>query len=201
MNKKTLAIIGVITVLLIGIVSAGLLDYFGRISESVTVEGPVFYLSDTKVTINNVTSRALNLNNYDGNNGITSFTGTDSQWFITDELGVNSFYPANYTFYIKACAKNNTETNLSGQIDLTLRVLHSSGNLGEIICGTSIENVSSTSKCLVGDYLDYPSLSCTGNSLNLGLTDRIVLIASDGMNDIQYKIKMDGASRIEVSAA
>lgn len=200
MKRKT--IVGItLGLLLIGIVSAGLVGYLSNmVSGSVEVEGPVFYLSDTEVVINGVTSRALNLNEFDGESNKRPFTGTNSQWFVTEELGIDSFYPAEYEFYIKACAENKTETDLIGQIDLTLRVLDSNGNPKDIICGTSIENIPTKNSCYAVDYQEYPPISCNTGDLNLNPTDRIVLIASDGLHQITYYIKMDGYSRIEVSA-
>jgi len=58
MKKKIVVISIIISVLLIGIVSASLLDFFGKITGSVEVKGPVFYAGKTiegeyKLWINN----------------------------------------------------------------------------------------------------------------------------------------------------
>lgn len=44
MKTKTAIASVLLGILLIGVVSAGLLDYFGKITATVEVEGPVFYL-------------------------------------------------------------------------------------------------------------------------------------------------------------
>jgi len=56
MKKKTILVSIIIAGLLIGIVSAGLIDYFGRIEQTVEVSGLVFYLDGDmdKLLINGI---------------------------------------------------------------------------------------------------------------------------------------------------
>ena len=197
MNKKIASVL--VGIFVMGLVSAGLVSYLSNmVSGSVVVDGPVFYLSKTITPINEVEHYSLNLNEFDDEYGVTSFTGTNNQWFVTEELGVDSFYPAKYKFYIKACAENNTETYLTGQIKLTLEILHSDGTEGNEICYIHINDVPTTNSCGVDDYNEH-IVECTGNELDLDATDRFVLITSDGSLPIKYSIKMDENSKIEVT--
>lgn len=201
MKKKTIAIVSILLgILLIGIVSAGLIDYFGRITGEVTVEDPVFYLSKTSTSVNDLDYYSLNLNQFDENVGDGEFTnGLESEWFITEELGIEDFYPAKYTFYVKACAENNTETDLIGQIDMTLKIIDSNGNPRDINCPTSITDVPTVNSCSSSDYQEYLPVFCSIESLNLNPTDRFLLSFTNGAHQITYYIKMDGYSRIETT--
>ncbi|MBA7613283.1 hypothetical protein ES703_20529 [subsurface metagenome] len=126
MKKKTIGIGILIGILLIGIVSASLLTYFGRITGSVTVEGPVFYLSceDSDLSTN---PYKLLINDDITGECTRSFTdGYTNQWFVTDPLGVESFYPANYEIFLKI---KNTHENETGQILVQLWIIDEDGYL------------------------------------------------------------------------
>ena len=203
MKKKTIVASVLLGVLLIGIVTAGLVPYLSNmVTGEVTVEGPIFYLSNTSTSVNNIDYPSLNLNQFDENVGDVEFTnGLESEWFVTEELGIENFYPAKYTFYVKACAENKTETDLIGQIDMTLKIIDSNGDPRDINCATSITDVTTVNSCSSGDYQEYLPVFCPFiESLNLNPTDRFLLIFTDGAHAITYYIKMDGYSRIEVSA-
>ncbi len=203
MNKKIASV--VLGVLLIGIVSAGLVPYLSNlVSGSVEVEGPVFYFSDTEVVINGVTFHALNLNEFDGEIGKVSFTnGLESQWFVSEELGVNSFYPANYNFDVEICAKPDTVDDTIGQVTLTLKILKADGDFrDDNICEAYINNVLTTPNCVYGDgdYEIYPA-TCSAGELTLEPTDRFVLITSDGAHAITYYIRLYGDTKFKVTSA
>ena len=194
MNKKTLAIIGVITVLLIGIVSAGLLDYFGRISESVTVEGPVFYLDGNleeayyNLFINEIPSDEKEVNLTNGNRLL----------FITEPLGVEYFYEANFS--MKVWMKTNNESNIA-----QYRVLRVKDNL-------LVSNICPPEDGVIyfdGHYNSFwkKEFSCQSNGkIQLNPGDRIGLEISGAGGTSKYWISTGkkytkGYSRIEVSAA
>jgi hypothetical protein len=194
MNKKTLAIIGVITVLLIGIMSAGLLDYFGKITGSVKIEGPVFYLdgeiggSYYNLLINELPPSKKDINWFDG----------ETIKFKSDSLNVDYFYDAkfNFIFYAKANATDR-------RVQMRVTKLNGDGSQGEEICVSETIAITATKS-----YSDY-ELSCTSDGeisldenqgfvleifgLGENITDEYWL--STGDNSRTY-----GASRIEVSA-
>jgi len=158
----------------------------------------VFYLSHSETEINSVAHYSLNLNSFDEDEGYTNFTdGGTNSWFVTNPLGIDSFYATDYNFYIEACAEKNNETESAGQIDLSLKILHSDGDMGDTICEThtSISTVDSCS--VVSNYQIYP-ISCSAGDITLSPTDSLLLVASDGSHAITYYLKMDGNSRIEV---
>lgn len=169
--------------LMIGIVSAGVLGYYGSIEGTAEVEGPTFYASSE--SLDSISYKLL-INQEPTSLGETEFVDGNVKWFITDSLGISSFYPANYTFHIKAKASEK------GKITAQLQVLDSEGNIKEHICQANINVTSSKYKV----YSNY----CIGDELSLNPGDRIGWIMSDGtLNDVTYHIKMDGNTRIEVS--
>jgi hypothetical protein len=95
--KKKIVVIGIIiSVILIGIVSASLLDFFGKITGSVKVKGPVFCLDGHlgeayyKLLTNEIPSEEKEINLIDGNRIV----------FITEPLGVDEFYKAKFDIHI-----------------------------------------------------------------------------------------------------
>ena len=195
MNKKTLAIIGVITVLLIGIVSAGLLDYFGRISESVTVEGPVFYLDGNlggsyySLLINEKPDIEKEITWKDG----------ETIKFKSDSLNVDYFYNTkfNFTFYAKANATDR-------RIQMRVTRLNEDGSQEKEICLSGTREITATKS-----YSNYELICFSEGIINLEKKQGFVLeIFGLGKNETDgYWISVGnderkyGPSRIEVSAA
>ena len=193
MNKKTLAIIGVITVLLIGIVSAGLLDYFGRISGSVTIEGPVFYLDGNiggvyhKLLVNEIPKEEIEINWSDGERIV----------FKTELLNINEFYKAKFTIKIWMKTNNSGNTIQARIIKLNKE------NIEQIIC--EIKNpieITATSSFSKKEFY------CESNEkIDLNDYDRIGLeLRGNGNESQEYwisvgKDRADGMSRVEVTAA
>lgn len=93
MKKKTIIVSVLFGILIIGIVSAGLLDYFGKVTGSVEVEGPVFYLNGPhsdggiyhKLYVNEIPPEE-EIYFWDGNRLM----------FKTEDLDVEEFYPARF---------------------------------------------------------------------------------------------------------
>ncbi len=199
MDKKTIITSMVISVFLIGIVSATIIPYFGKIVGSVSVSAPVFYLSHGHTSINNHADYSLIPSN-SIETGSTSFTGDGhNSVFVTGPLNLNYIYPANYKIFINVCAENKTVNSSTGELDFTLRVLHSNGiSESPSFCEVQKLNVSTVNSCSSGDYNIY-SVNCAYGKLNLNSSDSLKLIISDmGSHEITYHIKMDGDSRIEV---
>ncbi len=107
MNKKTAIVSVLLAVLLIGIVSAGLIDYFGRITGSVEIEGPVFYATGNN--INEPTLKELWINEPDLDSTTTWFEDGNYRGFATIPLGINSIYDAEYNFKFEAKTNNASQ--------------------------------------------------------------------------------------------
>lgn len=190
MNKKTIVIVSILVgILLIGIVSASLLTYFGRITGSVEVKAPVFYLDGQwggayyNLFVNEVPPETeVYLEN--GNRVL----------FVTDSLDVENFYQAR--FDIKIWAKTNTEGNI-----LQFQVVRIKSNLEEeIICVPSSVTLTNTV-----NYVKKETTCSSSAEINLNPEDRIGLIVAGAGLESEYWISAgkeytDGYSRIEVTA-
>lgn len=192
MKKKTIAMASVLVgILLVGIVSAGLLDYFGKIEGSVEVKGPTFYLSAEHLVDDGDTQYwALGINDYvsKGNTPVT-FTGGKSKWFISPSLGVESFYATNYKIIFEA-----ESTNESGKLDVGVYVVDGEFPFAKhtpALCEKSID---------VFNHKDDYEINCPIPELSLDESERIAIILSDGANSITYSVYLKGESRIEVTA-
>ncbi len=200
MKRKIATLI--VGVLLIGIVSAGLVPYLSNmVSGSVEVEGPVFYATKN-IFDADLGYYSLSINEFDGESGkyVTFTNGLESQWFVSEELGVNSFYPANYNFDVEICAKNKNVDDLIGQVKLTLKILKANGDFRDDICEAYINNIPTINSCVEANYNDYQT-SCSAGELALEPTDRFVLITSDGAHAITYYIRLDGDTKFKVTSA
>lgn len=188
MKKKTKTItVGIIiSVFLIGIVSAGLIDYFGRITGSVSVEAPVFYASDGHPLEGSEYS--LGINEFTPRDSV-SFIGAESpKLFVSKPLEIDSFYAANYEMSIHAESNNE-----NGQIDAELWVIQGDNpnNKKDLICWGSTSEPVYKEKTY--------TISCSGEELSLDETDRLLWILDDGVNSIEYTIYIDGNTKIEVT--
>ena len=198
MKKKTIAVSVIISVFLIGIVSAGLIDYFGRITGSVEVSAPVFYATreDSSENPNNY---LLSLNEFVGNFDYVQFTnGGTNKWFVTEELGIESFYESDYNFKVELCTENNSINEPFGQVVMDLKILKENGDFRETICELNINNIPTINHCLSENYQIY-EISCSADELSgLDKEDRFAWIMTDGSHDITYYIKLDGDTKFEI---
>lgn len=188
MKKKTIVMVSILLgILLIGIVSAGLIDYFGRITGEVTVEGPVFYASNEH-PLGGTTYWGLGINDYIERTDPVSFIGAATTLFVSEQLGINSFYAANYEMSIETESDNE-----NGQIDAELWIIEGDdpNNKKELIC------LGSTSEPVYQRKIY--AISCpSGKKLLLDETDRLAWIITDGVNDIHYEVYIHGNTKIEV---
>jgi len=189
MKKKIIVGSIIVSIFLIGIVAASFLTYFGKITGSVEVSAPVFYLDGQwgeayyNLFIDEIPNEAeVNLEN--GHRIL----------FVTEPLDVENFYQTR--FDIKIWAKTNTEGNI-----LQFQVVRIKTNLEEeIICvPPSIEPNSGTSFTKRETYCE------SGGEITLNPEDRIGLIIMGAGLDSEYWISTgkdytDGYSRIEVTA-
>ncbi len=191
MNKKIAS--ALVGILLIGVVTAGLVGYLSNmVTGSVTVEGPVFYLSCEDSDLPTKPHKLLINNDLTGQCKI-SFTGSSTNpWFVTDPLGVESFYPANYEIFLEI---KNTDKKEIGQVLIELWVIKENGDL-KYPNPIDSELISIPKKSTWED-----SVILTGEELTLDNTDRIALRLSDELPDITYDIVIKkGNNKIEVSA-
>ena len=189
MNKKIASVL--VGILLIGVISASLLTYFGKITGSVEVKGPVFYLDGNwggayyNLFINEIPEDELEVHLSDGNRLL----------FITDPLDVENFYQAR--FDIKVWAK----TNIEGKILQFQVVRIKSGLEEEIICVPSSVTLTN-----IENFVKKETSCLSSGEINLNPEDRIGLIIAGAEIDSEYWISTgeeytDGYSKIEVSAA
>jgi len=146
----------------------------------------VFYASNEH-PLEEDTYFGLGINQYTFGDFV-SFTGVNPKVFVSEQLGVDSFYAANYEMSIEAKSDNE-----SGQIIAELWIIQgdSPNNKKQLIChgSTSVPVYS------MGIY----TISCSGNVLSLDETDRLAWIFSDGVNNINYDIYINGNTKIEVA--
>jgi hypothetical protein len=189
MNKKIAS--ALVGILLIGIVSAGLVGYLSNmVSGSVEVSGPVFYLSCEDSGLSAKPYKLLINNDLTGQCKISFTDNYTNPWFVTDPLGVESFYPANYEIFLKI---KNTDKNEIGQVLIELWVIKEDGD--------SKYPIDSELFFIDPKSTWENSVILTGEELTLDNTDRIALKLSDELHDITYEIVIKkGNNKIEVSA-
>lgn len=188
MKKKTIGISIIISIFLIGIVSAGLVSYLSNIvTGSVEVKGPVFYLDGHlggayyNLFINEIPLEK-EIYFYDGNRIL----------FITEPLDVNGFYKAKFDIHIWA------KTNNLGNI-IQFQIVRIKPELEEeIIC-------IPPSVSITPEYSERITTCSSIDSIILNPEDKIGIIISGAGLDSEYwvrtgKIDTNDYSRIEVSA-
>lgn len=190
--KRKIAML-IFGILLIGIVSASLLTYFGKITGSVEVKAPVFYLDGNhteggvyhKLYIDIIPPEEI-IYIWDGQRII----------FKTNDLEVDNFYSAN--FNVKVWMK----TNNSGNTVQARFIKLNSQNHEETICDvTNPIEIGATS-----DFGKYKFSCSSSGKIDLIQYDRIGLeLRGNGNSSQEYWISTghqytDGYSRIEVEA-
>jgi hypothetical protein len=193
-TKITTSII--LGLLLIGIVSAGLITTWGTITGEVTVSAPVFYL-DGEHPFDDTQLWGLSINE-EGKTTSTdpSFTGENSKFFISESLGVKSFYEADWDLTLSL----RTENNVSGQIDVEIYTIEGEDPYFKK------DNICTNNPFIIIPLLDDSDfhtyyITCEGNELiDMEESDMLVLRLSDGFNSIKYYTELNGNSKIEVTA-
>jgi len=188
--KKEILVAGILFMLLIGIVSANVLSYFGRITGSVEVNGPVFYLSCEKSDVSDKSYKLLINDDATGECTRTFTDGYSNLWFVTESLGVESLYEADYEMSIRI---RNTHASEVGQVLTEVWIIKENGDLKYAVpiaaYAFRIQNQTTMAKTVVLDVDDH----------KLDSTDRLGLKFSDGLHDITYEMFIeDGDSKMQV---
>jgi len=198
MKKKTIVASVLLGVLLIGIVTAGLVPYLSNmVSGEVTVEGPVFYLDGSSIPLSEnpeVIYRGITINTPPTEENITYLFDGQRYLFMSEPLGVDYFYPANFEVIIWS------KTNNSGNI-LQFNIVKVKQDLSEeLICSAGTIEPNS------GPSFTKRTTNCNSDGeISLNPEDRIGLIITGAGIDSEYWISTgenytDGYSRIEVTA-
>jgi hypothetical protein len=181
------AMIGIVFLLVISIAYAGVLNYYGKIVGTVSVQPPIFYADFTDMPTG---WKRLNINTLPSLTGELSISGGSSFAFHTNALGINSFYNANWTFFVKAKV-NSPPRNLIVEL---WRIDPSDGNLISKLCEKTI-NITSN------EYNVY-SETCPPGSFILDPSDGLAyVIRGIAPPSVTYTINVDGTTRVEVSPA
>ena len=192
---KKMIVVGILGMVLVSLASAGLLDIFGKIEGSVEVSGPVFYASAEHLVDDNDTQYwGLGIGEYEDRSTPVTFTGGDTKWFISESLGVEKFYAAEWKISVHAESTANSLLNETGQIDAEIWFVGGdSTNKKQFVCmGSTSEDV---------DVEDVYVISCDADELtDLDEDWRLALILSDGANSIKYSVYIDGETKIKVTA-
>jgi hypothetical protein len=174
---------GIVFLLVVSIAYAGVLNYYGKIEGTASVQPPTFYADSTplptggvyyKIKINEVGSGTVSLQ--DGNRVL----------FVTDSLGITSWYPAKWIVKIKVYSPS-TDGGLS-----TIRIKKVSQNLlaENTICEWNTISLTQGDNSIQEE--------CTPGQIPFTSTDRFGLEIVGG-GGLTYTIYTDGSTRIEVS--
>ena len=186
---KKEVIIGMGMILLIGIVSAGLIEYYGQINQMVEVEGLVFYASDGHLSGTNQKWN-LSIGDYVYKSDSSKFSDGRTKWFISKPLEIDSFYNANYNIFLDL-ESDNERGFVTAELWFVEENHPYSGEM--LIC-----SANATSSIYTREVYE---LSCVGDSLVVNSGDRFALklIANNSDEDIGYNIYIQGKTKIEVS--
>jgi hypothetical protein len=100
---------GIAFLLVASITYAGVLEYYGKIEGTVNVQPPIFYATSNLISSNLYT---LQINQKPGSEGRITVTDGNSVYFMTEPLGVDSFYKGKWHFYIKGKSNSGGSTKL-----------------------------------------------------------------------------------------
>jgi hypothetical protein len=174
--KRSLIMFGIMSLLVVSLAYAGVLNYYGKIVGNVNVQGPIFYASTNcsdsvcKLYINSLPSE------YSGE--LTK----GYVYFKSEPLGVDNWYKARWKIFLKL--KGTTDNQ---KVDYDLRLRNSEY---KTICSSFITISTSVSET---------SISCNSDKIE-GLTSQYYLelkLTSEN----NFVIYADGSTRIEVNKA
>ena len=153
MKKKIILVSIIISIFLIGIVSAGLLDFFGEITATITVKGPVFYANSEEINLSGEQVKKLSINTFDNSTENYTIKDSESKIFWTEKFDEPlDFYKPEVKLYVRA---KIVKGNIPKELDLIFGY-YKGDNAYEICSG----NISIDSNETLKQY----STTCQGDS-------------------------------------
>jgi hypothetical protein len=182
---RKFAIIGIAFLLVVSIAYAGVLSYYGKIIGSVNVQPPIFYADSTSFSTGGVYYK-MKINKV--GIGTVSLQDGNRILFVTDSLGITSWYPAKWIVKIKVYSPS-TNGGLS-----TIRIKKVSQNLldEDTICEWKAISLAQGNNSI--------QENCTTGQIPFTSTDRFGLEIT-GAGGLTYTIYTDGSTKVEVSPA
>jgi len=191
MKKKTIAVTVIISVFLIGIVSAGLLDIFGKITGSVEVTGPVFYA--TSIDVSGTNFKELWINDIDENSVYTTISETESQTFITKTFdSAIEFYPPILELSVEAKLIGETTPPKILELEFGYFDNHPDGTIYTI--GNCRQEVQISN---ANDY-EIKSFLCEATENIENIKGFYYTIHGRGTGDVQINVKTQGETKAQV---
>lgn len=189
MKTKIIIILGMI--FLIGIASANLIEYFGRIEGTVEVKNPVFYLDKTDIMNDGSLSLKLNDNAINGSYFQLKSASTSSKELFSEQLGINNFYSQKFKIFLDTKAYNLT-TGESGSVYISIFTTKENGRVKDVLCNTLLIGINEQN---IYEAECIPTQNFMSNMIE---TDRLKLLLNDGSSFDSYLRVYYGYSRIEV---
>lgn len=155
MKKKIATLIT--GVLLMAIVSAGLVGYFAKITGTITVEGPVFYLDDDPKGL--VLNEAPDID-------ATVYNITNEEVFFIYDVHIDNLYGSTFSVYIPQKSDQNLDNRLNFSI-----IKYDDGNY-EVICSSLGEELSSV-------FYGKDAICSSDNEINFNPEEKLGLMISD----------------------
>jgi len=196
MQKKIVIASGIMMIMLMGIVSAGLVGYLSNmVSGTINVRPPVFYLDKTDIMGDNSFSLKLNSDDVSGDWFQLKSGDTSSREFFSESLGTDSFYDLDFNVVLDSQILDlNESLNETGSVHITMFLSREDGSdrtnlvpLCDIIYLNNERRDEYSITCSVGDKLS-----------SINPADRLKLLLYDG-SPSESKVKVYiGNSRVEV---
>jgi hypothetical protein len=172
--------IGIAFLLVISIAYAGVLNYYGKIIGTANVQGPIFYADST--SLNGIYYK-MKIN--EAGSGTVSLQDGSRVLFVTDSLGITSWYPAKWVVKIKV---NSPSTG--GLSAIRIKKVSQDFLTETTICEWSGISLTQGDNSIQKD--------CTPSQIPFTLTDRFGLEIV-GAGTLTYTIYTDGSTKVEVS--
>jgi len=103
MEKKKTIVAGIVVIMIMGIVSAGLIDYFGRVTVDMEVTGPTFYANSQEIDLFGTQVKELSINTFTSSTAHYDISGGDSKLFWTEKFDESlDFYKPELKLYVRA---------------------------------------------------------------------------------------------------
>ena len=175
---KKVVMFGIMLLLFISIAYAGFLEYYGKFVGIADIQPPTFIADFYDMSSG---WKRLNINNLPQQTGEITINDGGVFVFHTNELNIDSFYPAIWEFHVMAKVNNPPKT-----LFLELWKVDPEGNLiGDLwLCRVSI-NVTSS------DYLSYTATCPTNETIYFSPSDTLgYVIRGSGGPSVNYSVEV-----------